>query len=178
MFTKKAVFPGEGSELNQLEKLYNLLGTPTRSEWPNIIEMPWFELMQPSERRKRVFETTFKDVFSPAAMDLVQQMFRYDPAKRPTAEEVLNHPYFTEEEPPAEQAVELKDMQGDWHEFESKAHRRENEKKEKERRKEEYQREKEKRKAAAAGLDGPEAKRQRPESREGMDESNVKSAMS
>jgi CTD kinase subunit alpha len=178
MFTKKAVFPGEGSELNQLEKLYNLLGTPTRSEWPNIIEMPWFELMQPSERRKRVFETTFKDVFSPAAMDLVQQMFRYDPAKRPTAEEVLGHAYFTEEEPLAEQAVELKDMQGDWHEFESKAHRRENEKKEKERRKEEYQREKEKRKAAAAGLDGPEAKRQRPESREGMDESNVKSAMS
>ena len=55
---------------------------------------------------------------------------------------------------------------------------RENEKKEKERRKEEYQREKEKRKAAAAGLDGPEAKRQRPESREGMDEGNVKSAMS
>lgn len=178
MFTKKAVFPGEGSELNQLEKLYNLLGTPTRSEWPNIVEMPWFELMQPTDRRKRVFETTFKDVFSPAAMDLVQQMFRYDPAKRPTAEEVLNHSYLTEEEPLAEQAVELKGMQGDWHEFESKAHRRENEKKEKERRKEEYQREKEKRKAAAAGLEGPEPKRPRPGSREGADESTIKSVVS
>lgn len=178
MFTKKAVFPGEGGELSQLEKVYNVLGTPVRSEWPNIVEMPWFELMQPAERRKRVFENMFKDVFSPAALDMVKQMFRYDPVKRPTAEEVLNHAYFTEEGPDAEQAVELKEVEGDWHEFESKAHRRENDKKEKERRKEEHQREKEKRKAAAAGLEGPEAKRQRPDSHEGEVASVVKPAMS
>ena len=170
MFTKKAVFPGEGGELSQLDKVYNVLGTPTRSEWPNIVEMPWFELMQPTDRRKRVFEAMYKDVFSPAALGMLKAMFRYDPAKRPTAEEVLNHPYFTEEEPRPQQALELADVQGDWHEFESKAHRRENDRREKERRKEEYQREKEKRKAAQAGLEEknlPEAKRQRPESREG-----------
>ena len=169
MFTKKAVFPGEGGELSQLDKVYNMLGTPTRSDWPNIVEMPWFELMQPSERKKRNFESTFKDVFSPAALDLVRAMFRYDPLKRPNAEEVLAHAYFTEEEPSSEPATELQDVQGDWHEYESKAHRRENDKREKERRKEEYQREKEKRKAAQAGLEAPDvSKKPRPESREGV----------
>lgn len=152
MFTKKAVFPGEGGELSQLDKVYNVLGTPTRSDWPGIVDLPWFELMQPADRRKRVFEAMFKDVFSPAALELVQWMFKYDPTKRPSAEEVLAHAYFTSEEPKAIQAVELANVPGDWHEFESKAHRRENDKREKERKKEEYLREREKRKAREAGL--------------------------
>ncbi|EXJ76544.1 CMGC/CDK/CRK7 protein kinase [Cladophialophora psammophila CBS 110553] len=152
MFTKKAIFPGEGGELSQLDKVYNVLGTPTRSDWPGIVDLPWFELMQPVDRRKRVFEAMFKDIFTPAGLDLVQKMFKYDPKKRPNAEQVLNHEYFTSEEPLPEQPVELANVEGDWHEFESKAHRRENDKREKERRKEEYIREKEKRKAREAGL--------------------------
>lgn len=152
MFTKKAVFPGEGGELSQLDKVYNVLGTPTRTEWPGIIDLPWFELMQPADRRKRVFEAMFKDIFSVAGLELVQWMFRYDPTKRPSAEQVLAHAYFTNEEPRPEQAVELANVPGDWHEFESKAHRRENDKREKERKKEEYLREREKRKAREAGL--------------------------
>jgi CTD kinase subunit alpha len=181
MFTKKAVFPGEGGEVSQLDKVYNVLGTPTRTDWPAIVALPWFELIQPTERKKRTFETIFKDVFTPAALDMVKAMFRFDPTKRPTAEEVLAHPYFVSEEPRAIQAVELEKVEGDWHEFESKAHRRENDKKEKERRKEEYQREKEKRKAAQAGLGERDSmeKKSRPESRDELDDGgSVKMDMS
>ncbi|KIV92123.1 hypothetical protein PV10_06588 [Exophiala mesophila] len=152
MFTKKAIFPGEGGELSQLDKVYNVLGTPTRNDWPGIIDLPWFELMQPSDRRKRVFEAMFKDIFPAAALDLVQWMFKYDPNKRPNAAQVLAHDYFVTEEPKPVQAVELADVEGDWHEFESKAHRRENDKREKEKKKEEYMRDREKRKAREAGL--------------------------
>lgn len=106
MFTKKAVFPGEGGEISQLDKLYNCLGTPTRAEWPDIVEMPWFELLRPTERKSRVFEDLYRDILSPAALDLMAQIFRYDPAKRPTAEEILAHPYFLSEEPRPQQAVE------------------------------------------------------------------------
>lgn len=106
MFTKKAIFPGDGGEISQLDKLYNCLGTPTRADWPAIVEMPWFDLLKPTERKKRVFEDIYRNVMSPAALDLVAQMFRYDPAKRPSAEEVLKHPYFVSEEPAPEQAVE------------------------------------------------------------------------
>ena len=121
MFTKKAIFPGEGSELNQLEKVYNVLGTPTRSDWPSIVELPWFELIQPNiDRKKRTFESLFKDILSPATLDLVRAMLRYDPTKRPSAEEVLAHPYFVEEEPKPQQAIELAETEGDWHEYESK----------------------------------------------------------
>lgn len=106
MFTKKAVFPGEGGEISQLDKLYNLLGTPNRTEWPDIAEMPWFQLMRPTERKKRVFEDVYRNILSPAALDMISQVFRYDPAKRPTAEAVLDHPYFHSEEPSPQQPIE------------------------------------------------------------------------
>ena len=106
IFTKRAVFPGDGTELNQLDKIYSMLGTPTRNDWPNIVEMPWFPLLKPTHRKPNVFEEKYKDLVTPAAYDLLTSMFRYDPAKRPTAAEVLQHPYFTTEEPAPRQAIE------------------------------------------------------------------------
>ncbi|OJD28146.1 CMGC/CDK/CRK7 protein kinase [Blastomyces percursus] len=163
MFTKKAVFPGEGGEISQLEKLYNSLGTPTRADWPDIVEMPWFELLRPTERKPRSFDDVYKSILSPAALDLVSKMFQYDPVRRPSAEEVLTHPYFTSEEPGPQQAIELVNVEGDWHEFESKAHRKE---KDKEARRAEHQREKEKRRVsggATQSSDGRDTKRARIE---------------
>ncbi|KXG49630.1 uncharacterized protein PGRI_055980 [Penicillium griseofulvum] len=125
MFTKKAVFPGEGGELSQMDKIYNALGTPTKTEWPDLVEMPWFHLMRPTERRKRVFEDVYRDVLTTGAMDLISSIFRYDPSQRPSAEDVLKHPYFVSEEPAPHPPIELEHVEGDWHEFESKALRKE-----------------------------------------------------
>ena len=69
-------------------------------------------------------------------MDLMTSMFQFDPDRRPAAHTVLDHPYFTDEEPAAEAASNLAALEGDWHEFESKAARKENDKKEKERERE------------------------------------------
>ena len=106
IFTKHAIFPGDGHEINQLEKIYNVLGTPTRSEWPGLVEMAWFELLRPTERKPNVFAEKYKERLTPAAFELLQAMFLYDPAKRPTAGDVLEHPYFVTEEPAPAQAVE------------------------------------------------------------------------
>jgi CTD kinase subunit alpha len=89
-----------------MDKLYNLLGTPTKTEWPDLVEMPWFHLMRPAERKKRVFEDVYRDVLTPRAMDLISSVFHYDPTKRPSAEDVLKHPYFVSEEPTPHPPIE------------------------------------------------------------------------
>ena len=106
IFTRHAIFPGDGGEINQLDKIYNVLGTPTRSEWPGLVDMAWFELLRPSERKANTFAEKYQESLTPAAFELLQAMFLYDPAKRPTASDVLEHPYFTTEEPAPKQAVE------------------------------------------------------------------------
>lgn len=132
IFTRHAIFPGDGGEINQLDKIYNVLGTPTSQDWPGIVDMQWFELLRPTERKLSTFEEKYKDRVSPMAFELLQAMFLYDPAARPTAADVLEHPFFTSESPPSKRAEALKELEGDWHEFESKALRKEKEKQDKE----------------------------------------------
>ncbi|KAL7625016.1 serine/threonine protein kinase, CMGC, CDC2/CDK subfamily [Parahypoxylon ruwenzoriense] len=107
IFTRHAIFPGDGGEINQLEKIYAILGTPNKIEWPGLIDMPWFELLRPGYRRPNVFAEKYKERVPAAAFDLLASMFQYDPVKRPSAAEVLEHPYFTEELPPPRQAIEF-----------------------------------------------------------------------
>lgn len=127
IFTKHAIFPGDGGEINQLDKIYNVLGTPSRSEWPGIVDLTWYELLRPMHRVPSTFAEKYQNRVSPAAFDLLSAMFVYDPTGRPTASDVLEHPYFVTEEPKAARVWELKDLEGDWHEFESKALRKEKE---------------------------------------------------
>lgn len=162
IFTRRAIFAGDGTELSQLEKIYTILGTPNRQEWPGLVDMAWFELLRPTAKRKNVFADNYRDKLTPAAFDLLSSMFQYDPAKRPTAAEALQHAYFTTEEPLPRQAIELASIDGDWHEFESKALRKENERREREARRaaRDASREKEKKRGPEGGQPGQrEAKR-------------------
>lgn len=106
IFTKHAIFPGDGTELSQLDKIYNLMGTPNLQEWPGLVDMAWFELLRPTTKRRSVFAEKYQDKVTPAAYDLLAAMFLYDPAKRPNASEVLQHAYFVSEEPLPRQAIE------------------------------------------------------------------------
>lgn len=176
IFTRVAIFPGDGTELSQLDKIYNVLGTPNRRDWPGLVDMAWFELLRPSAKRPSAFAEKYKHKLTPAAYDLMEAMFQYDPAKRPTAAQVLQHAYFTVEQPPARQAIEyvifftpsaektehlanatcrVSQIDGEWHEFESKALRKENERKAREARKAGTEGSKDKKR----GQDGQDAQR-------------------
>lgn len=165
IFTKHAIFPGDGGEINQLDKIYNVLGTPTITDWPGIVDMQWFELLRPTERKASTFAAKYKERVSPAAFELLSEMFLFNPAARPGASDVLEHPYFTVEEPGPSRAFGLKDLEGDWHELESKALRKEREKQDKEARRaareESQRRDGEKRRADATAEPEREPKRAR-----------------
>jgi CTD kinase subunit alpha len=151
LFTRSAIFPGDGSEINQLDKIYSVLGTPSRGEWPGIVELQWYQLLRSSVRHPSIFVDKYSKLVSPEAFELLQMMFAYDPSSRPTATDILAHPYFTSEEPAPERPVELALIDGDWHEYESKALRKEKEKAERDARRREREVEKEKLKAEKEG---------------------------
>jgi CTD kinase subunit alpha len=151
LFTRSAIFPGDGSEINQLDKIYSVLGTPSRGEWPGIAELQWYPLLRPTVRQPSIFVDKYSKLVSPEAFELLQMMFAYDPSSRPTATDILAHPYFTSEEPAPERPVELALIDGDWHEYESKALRKEKEKAERDARRRERELEKEKQKAEKEG---------------------------
>jgi CTD kinase subunit alpha len=106
IFTKHAIFPGDGGEISQLDKIYAVMGTPNKTQWPGLTDMAWWELIRPAHRKPSVFAEKYKERLPLEAFNLLEAMLQFDPAKRPSAAEVLEHPYFTTEEPAPRQAIE------------------------------------------------------------------------
>ncbi|RDI85111.1 hypothetical protein Vi05172_g5121 [Venturia inaequalis] len=123
IFTKHAIFPGSGRELNQLLKIWEVMGFPTVEEWPAVSKTEWYFMMRPKEEFRNVFKEKYEHRTSAELFKLLTKMLRYDPDKRPTCEDCLNHPFFTTEEPSPARVTELVDL-GDWHELESKRARK------------------------------------------------------
>eukprot|EP00090_Calanus_glacialis_P001341 TRINITY_DN1094_c0_g1_i1.p1 TRINITY_DN1094_c0_g1~~TRINITY_DN1094_c0_g1_i1.p1 ORF type:complete len:376 (-),score=50.41 TRINITY_DN1094_c0_g1_i1:496-1623(-) len=91
LFTRKPLFPGQ-YEVDQLAKIFEMLGTPSESEWPDdsAVLRNNFVYARPRSVADMVPE------IDPLAKDLLERMLRFDPKKRITAHEALAHPYFSE----------------------------------------------------------------------------------
>lgn len=92
MVTKQPLFPGD-SEIDQLYTIFRLLGTPTNETWPGVSNLPDFSTVFPKWNAKPL-EKLFGDDLNDDGIDLLEQLLRYDPAKRISAKEAMNHPYF------------------------------------------------------------------------------------
>jgi len=91
LFTRKPLFPGQ-YEVDQLAKIFEMLGTPSEAEWPDdsAVLRNNFVYARPRSVVDIVPE------IDPLAKDLIEGMLTFDPKKRITAHEALAHPYFSE----------------------------------------------------------------------------------
>ncbi|KAK7061750.1 Pkinase-domain-containing protein [Favolaschia claudopus] len=129
LFTKKPVFQGN-DEIHQLDTIYKVIGTPTPERWPDVVSLPWYELVKPRDQVANHFREMFRKWMSQAALDLAERLLCYDPAERATAAQAMEAPYFNQEEPRAMAPTGLAKLHGEWHELESKRERAKKRKKE------------------------------------------------
>ncbi|XP_072235292.1 cyclin-dependent kinase 15 [Leuresthes tenuis] len=95
-------FPGVSDELEQLQRIWGVLGFPSEGSWPGVSLLPnyreeWFLHSEPKEFRtvwKRLEQLPYK------TEDLVQKMLKLIPAERISAQEALHHLYFSTLPPP------------------------------------------------------------------------------
>ena len=88
--TLSPIFKGD-SEVDQIYKIFKLLGTPTETVWPNVNELPSFHFDLPKWEPKSLNQILKTDS---SFIDLVQKMLVYDPSKRISAKRALNHKFL------------------------------------------------------------------------------------
>eukprot|EP01002_Notosolenus_urceolatus_P003264 NODE_1859_length_1275_cov_26.038336_g1539_i0.p1 GENE.NODE_1859_length_1275_cov_26.038336_g1539_i0~~NODE_1859_length_1275_cov_26.038336_g1539_i0.p1 ORF type:complete len:329 (-),score=97.43 NODE_1859_length_1275_cov_26.038336_g1539_i0:287-1273(-) len=93
MASKKPLFSGD-SEIDQLFKMFKVLGTPNDTLWSGVTELKDYCAQFPSWRGQPL--ATLLPMMEPKAIDLLGRMLTYDPAHRISAKEALNHPYFAD----------------------------------------------------------------------------------
>lgn len=82
------------SESDQLDRIFRLLGTPTLSDYPGLADLPEYSVDLPRYAPPRGGIGGLVPALDPTGIDLLSKMLQYDPAKRITAAEALEHPFF------------------------------------------------------------------------------------
>ncbi|KAG9218142.1 hypothetical protein CCMSSC00406_0008081 [Pleurotus cornucopiae] len=123
MFTRKPILPGT-SDVDQLEKIWQLCGTPNQHTWPNHDALPGCEGVKRfnttySRRLKQTYDIV---VASPETVDLLDQLLVCNPKERLTASQALDHRYFWSDPLPAD-PKSLPSYEAS-HEFDRRAHHR------------------------------------------------------
>ncbi|OWY42794.1 cell division control protein 2 [Alternaria alternata] len=91
MCTRKPLFPGD-SEIDEIFKIFRILGTPNEQDWPGVTSFPDFKPSFPKWGRTDVANivTNLDEV----GLDLLDALLVYDPAGRISAKQTVIHPYF------------------------------------------------------------------------------------
>lgn len=91
MIIKRPLFPGD-SEIHQLYKIFELLGTPDNSTWPGINQMPEYKSIFPRWERK----SPPAEIIRQNAHELLLSLLEYDPNKRIAARSAMQDSYFSD----------------------------------------------------------------------------------
>jgi cell division cycle 2-like protein len=103
LICQEAMMQGQG-ELDQIDKIFSMVGAPTEEAWPDFSKLPSAGIFRWKSTQNTLlpgkfpvnapphFRQTFLDG---NGYDLLSKLLTLDPKKRITAQEALNHKYFS-----------------------------------------------------------------------------------
>jgi len=87
------LFPGD-SEIDQIFKIFQILGTPNEDVWAGVSKLPDYKPTFPQWSRQDIARII--PALDDVALDMLKRTLTYDSAKRISAKRALVHPYFAD----------------------------------------------------------------------------------
>lgn len=81
-------------QIDELFKIFRLLGTPDDAAWPGVASLPDYRDTFPRWPARPLADAV--PTLDAAGVDLLRSMLRYSPADRVTAKAALGHPWFAD----------------------------------------------------------------------------------
>ncbi|TFJ96668.1 electron transfer flavoprotein subunit beta [Platysternon megacephalum] len=89
----RPLFPGNDVD-DQLKRIFRLLGTPTEEQWPAMTKLPDYKPYPMYPATTSLLNVVPK--LNATGRDLLQNLLKCNPVQRISAEEALQHSYFTD----------------------------------------------------------------------------------
>ncbi|CAJ0959105.1 unnamed protein product, partial [Mesorhabditis belari] len=95
---------------DQLKRIFNVMGFPTESDWPDLKKMPEWKRLDQDFQNKKMFANCALHVYfqdkhiqsDRRYFKLLTKLLRMDPERRITCKEAMEDPYFKEDPKPTE----------------------------------------------------------------------------
>lgn len=94
MFRKRPLFQGK-SDVDQLSKIFDVVGVPSQEEWPQSVALPQTAF---APRTPKPFQGLVADM-DEVGRSLLLQFLAFNPTRRISAFNALSHPYFLDVSP-------------------------------------------------------------------------------
>lgn len=95
LYTFRPLFPGN-SEIDEVFKVCSVIGTPDKRDWPEGFKLAAAMNFKFPQFSPTSLATLIPNA-SPEAIALMTDMLRWNPAKRPSAQQALRYPYFQQQ---------------------------------------------------------------------------------
>ena len=102
LLCKDPLFQGK-TEIDQIDRIFRVLGTPNEKIWPDFVNLPSVRKIkfphQPYNNLRKKFPKISPNggvTLSDCGFDLMNKLLAYDPSRRMTCEDALNHAFFAE----------------------------------------------------------------------------------
>ena len=93
LLLKEPLFQAK-AEIELISMIFKLLGPPTNDSWPEYSSLPLAKTISLPSPQPHQFRQKFP-FLTVAGIDLLSSLLTYDPERRISAEEALQHPYFS-----------------------------------------------------------------------------------
>jgi cyclin-dependent kinase len=85
------LFPGD-SEIDQIFKIFRIMGTPNEEQWPGVSQLPDYKPTFPQWSKQGL--TSVVTTLDEDGIDFLNVLLTYDSAKRISAKRAMIHPYL------------------------------------------------------------------------------------
>lgn len=97
LILKTPLFPGE-SDIMQLSRIFGIVGTPNKKNWPGVEKLARFIPFKTSQGipLKKILTDADEE-----EIDIIQSMLRLNPSERPSLKDILSRDYFKDVQDPS-----------------------------------------------------------------------------